>query len=172
MLGKKLVGGEVRDAVHIAIVPVIVDVLVRPGESAGVKFIDGEYHVDMNSFPIVGIIDPFLDKPVKAGERCYLCLHPNSVTDMTHCWSHPQFKDEIPNVKRKHLLELEQILLKCGYSGGAFRLIQELKNNSYGVDVGDDYVKNSMDSYKKEILSLVSKITNVFFDEVYFSCAC
>lgn len=72
-----------RDAIHIAMAPVTAPTQLVPGQ-----------HVDANGNPDgkhVGIVDPFLTKPIKAGERFWLCLYPDTVTGIRHIWSHPAF---------------------------------------------------------------------------------
>lgn len=66
-----------RDAVHIAIVPMIATKELQPAEMLA-----------------NGIVDPFLTKPVQVGERFWLCLFPNTVTSLRHVWTHPAFAEE------------------------------------------------------------------------------
>lgn len=45
--------------------------------------------------PYIGIIDPFLTKRARRGERVFLLLYPNTVKGMRHAWSHASFSDEL-----------------------------------------------------------------------------
>lgn len=94
-IGKKLTGGERRDAVHFAVAPVRVQGFLRAGDR--VKFIPDSTEIvaecAWDEKPI-GIIDPFLDCGyVTNNDRCWLFLFPNSITGLRHEWTHPAFPD-------------------------------------------------------------------------------
>jgi hypothetical protein len=91
-LGQIIEGEAHRDAVHVAIAPVMAGCTLSPGERVG--FI--ENGVVGCVLPHVGVVDPFLPKPVWFGETCWLFLFPNTVTDLRHSWSHPAFKEQAP----------------------------------------------------------------------------
>lgn len=98
-IGKKLKGGERRDAVHFAVAPAQVKGFLRAGER--VKFVAGSTEVvetwDYDAKPPVGIIDPFLeDFYVADGDRCWLFLYPSTITGLRHEWTHPAFPDQQP----------------------------------------------------------------------------
>lgn len=89
MLGKLLSNHDYqRDAIHIAIAPMTAGERLAPGQHVGII----EHGVVGISESLVGIIDPFLTRPVEPGERCYLCMYPETVTAVRHVWSHPAFK--------------------------------------------------------------------------------
>lgn len=75
-----------RDAIHIAVVPMIAAVDLRPGERVGL--VDGKAGPARHA---IGVVDPYLNCTVLKGERFWLCLNPNTVTGMRHHWSHPRF---------------------------------------------------------------------------------
>jgi hypothetical protein len=79
-----------RDAIHTAIAPVVAAVGLKPGEHIGL-LPDGRASNDAKP---IGIVDPFLTKKVKPGERFWLCLYQQTVTGMRHVWRHPDFKEE------------------------------------------------------------------------------
>jgi hypothetical protein len=86
-IGKKLTGGERRDAVHFAVAPVRVSGFLRAGER--VKLAPGSTDTvviwDYDDEPPVGIIDPFLDCGYVAdGDRCWLFLYPSTITGLRH----------------------------------------------------------------------------------------
>lgn len=106
----------VRDAVHIAIVPLIAGEklytnekfrLGQGSETVAFKVTDSVYRSDElpdgQRFTSIGIVDPWYVTPeefreqyhywhfVPQGHRFYGILNPNSVTGMTHHWEHPSF---------------------------------------------------------------------------------
>lgn len=92
-IGKILSPEEnLRDAIHIAIVPVIAAHKMAPASHVGLDkdgkasySFDGEY---------VGIIDPFLENAAQKGQKVYLFLYPNTITSLKHFWTHPAFDVE------------------------------------------------------------------------------
>jgi len=87
-LGQLAAFDAARDAVHIAIAPVVAAERLSPGQHVGFK---GE-RVGVMDKPI-GIVDPFLKGAVFEGERFYLLLYPNTVTSLRHEWQHPAFSE-------------------------------------------------------------------------------
>ena len=75
------------DAVHVA---------VKSMECKVDELVPGT-HVNKDGYPrgkTIGIVDPFLQVPVKLGENFYLCLYPGSITALKHYWTHPAFQPE------------------------------------------------------------------------------
>lgn len=92
-LGQLIFGNGYRDAVHIAIEPVITgEDGLRPGEHVSIR--DGKIYSSDSNDSNVGIIDPFLRIPhLSKGEKCYILLYPNTITSIRHHWSHPKFEE-------------------------------------------------------------------------------
>lgn len=172
-LGQKLIGGEVRDAIHVAIIPVVARQDLNPGEHVGLdkNYIEG-YGVTNYSTPKVGIIDPYITEPIKKGDLVYLCLYPNTVEDMTHSWKHHLFKKDIVNEKHDTQYKLEQLLRESNCHISIAELIKGIQNND-SIWVGDDDSLDGMNDNKFEILDLVEELTSTKAgDDVYFRCAC
>jgi hypothetical protein len=89
-IGQLIDGDQLRDAVHIAVAPV-----------EAVHFMEAGTHVGLDEFGCasalekpIGIVDPFLESPIKKGERFWLFLYPNTITSLKHVWTHPAFEDQ------------------------------------------------------------------------------
>lgn len=95
-IGHRIGASAQRDAIHIAILPVIAaedlwapcEVALVYGTKDQVKQADSVYGIKT-----LGIIDPFipsLEKQIKKGEWVWCFLHPGSITGLRHDWTHPQ----------------------------------------------------------------------------------
>jgi hypothetical protein len=88
-----------RDAVHIAVVPVVAAEDLAPGAHVGrirMATVNGKNLIVVG--PVgrsreIGIIDPFLREPVLKGEQCWMCLYPLTVTGLRHHYTHPAFRE-------------------------------------------------------------------------------
>lgn len=84
-LGKLIEGEQNRDAIHVAIAPVIAAERLAPG-----------WHIGLNeagkasalAAPI-GIVDPFLKESVSTGAQFWMMLYPGTITGLRHEWTHP-----------------------------------------------------------------------------------
>lgn len=93
-LGTIIGPSEKRDAIHLAVEPVVAACKVKPGDHVG--FVNGGVGPCDNP---VGIVDPFLEKNVKKGERFWLIVYPRQITSLRHVWTHPAFDEEDVNMK-------------------------------------------------------------------------
>lgn len=88
-LGQLIEGAAERDAIHVAVTPVLAGENLYPAQRVtltGGLARPGE--------PAVGIVDPYLSHAVPKGAMFWLCLLPGTVTGMRHHWAHPRFDDE------------------------------------------------------------------------------
>jgi hypothetical protein len=93
ILGLLTSEGAARDAIHIAVAPVIAAETLRPGQHIG--FVgDGNSLVANLAKTKLGIVDPFLKKPIEKGEGFWMLLYPKSITSLRHVWTHPAFAEE------------------------------------------------------------------------------
>lgn len=110
-LGVVLKGDEGRDAIHIAIVPVIAAQRLCPGD--WVRFSDDGERVCITTSDddrALGVIDPYLPEiTVEKGQRCWLFLKPRTITSLRHVWTHPNFTDEAPRVKPTPAVQNEHL---------------------------------------------------------------
>lgn len=94
-LGHEPPRNQQRDAVHVAVLPLVAGEPLGRGQPVGIK--DGLAFA--SATPKVGIVDPFLaggggydgDVAVYEGCRFWLLLYPRTITSLRHEWSHPAF---------------------------------------------------------------------------------
>lgn len=79
-----------RDAIHIATAAVFADEDLNPGDHIGFTTKANDVMGRSEIAPL-GIVDPFLPKPVKKGERFWVFLYPGTIQSLRHNWSHPSF---------------------------------------------------------------------------------
>lgn len=91
-LGTIIDENQKRDAIHLAVEPVVAGEYLHPGEHITVK--NGTAHKTKTGEGL-GIVDPFLKKKVKPGERFWFVMYPRMVHSLRHVWTHPEFPDEV-----------------------------------------------------------------------------
>lgn len=84
-----------RDAIHLAVEPVIAKENLAPGQHIGL--IDGK--ASYKAEKKLGIVDPF-GGIVLEGQRFWLIVYPRQITSLRHVWSHPDFEEEKIEVKQ------------------------------------------------------------------------
>lgn len=94
-VGKLIEGEAFRDAIHVAVAPVVAGQELRAGDDVRIDKKDRKA-IACNIRDRVGVVDPFLTEPVEAGQRFWLFLLPNTVTSLRHAWTHPAFTTQIP----------------------------------------------------------------------------
>lgn len=83
-----------RDAIHLAVEPVIAGETLYPGQDIGLK--DGKAYGLPAQVKAVGIVDPFIKGKVIEGSMFWLIVYPRQITSLRHVWAHPDFdKQEI-----------------------------------------------------------------------------
>lgn len=94
-LGKKPDENAQRDAVHIAIIPVMAGEPLTRGRCVDLRFDGGGKLAAFGpngERPAVGIVDPFYMQLIQPGERFWLLMFPDTVTNLRHDWTHPVFE--------------------------------------------------------------------------------
>lgn len=98
-LGTIIDDTQKRDAIHIAVEPVVAGERLHPG--CHITVIDGVAWASSPDDPPepgeepLGIVDPFLTRNVKKGQRFWFLMYPRMVTSLRHVWAHPAFPDEV-----------------------------------------------------------------------------
>lgn len=91
-LGTIIDDKQKRDAIHLAVEPIVAGEVLRPGNH--IKIDKGvAYRIATGEG--LSIVDPFLGGTVKKGERFWLILYPRTINSLRHVWSHPSFPDEV-----------------------------------------------------------------------------
>jgi hypothetical protein len=85
-----------RDAIHLAVEPVVAVEKLYPGQHVG--FVDGGVG---GAGKHIGIVDPFISGFVAPGQRFWLVVYPRTITSLRHVWEHPAFKaNDLPTSAR------------------------------------------------------------------------
>jgi hypothetical protein len=93
-------GDRRRDAIHIAVAPVVAAERLAPGQHVGLVQ-KGNLELVGPCDNCIGIVDPFLGEEVEPGQRFWLFLYPGTVTSLRHIWTHPAFAAVAAMVKEK-----------------------------------------------------------------------
>lgn len=79
-----------RDAIHLAVEPVIAAEDLYPGQHVGI----GSEGATTNGVKKLGIVDPFIMGPVPKGKMFWLVVYPRQITSLRHVWEHPDFVEK------------------------------------------------------------------------------
>ncbi len=88
-----------RDAIHIAILPCTAGTDLPVGAHVGLvpwaEYVSGKDPVIGWCDDPFGVVDPFLKEGVKAGERFFLWIYPDTITSLRHVWSLPALQSKL-----------------------------------------------------------------------------
>lgn len=179
-LGKIIPDGveQHRDAIHIAVAPVIASEKLFPGMEVG--FVDGSNErVTYRTEKRIGIIDPFLTGPVQPDQRCWLYLYPGSITSLRHEWSHPAFegeetKPDYTDLVAKSRAWLEEFAKSYGetYEDIIQHAEDYLESNTYWVEEGRFEGESLPDEFWEHYEKATGKEAPSEDRGNFFSCAC
>jgi len=182
-IGQLLPHDRARDAVHIAMIPVVAGVVLRPGQHVSVeegKAVAGKIN-QWGDAKAVGVVDPYLADAVKPGERFWCFLRPGTVTALHHNWHHDSFplpvsstegaklqsEGWLRNFAEKYAVEYKSLVdqaTSCDDEHG-------------GICVGTDDVHEMGDGEKSLFWHHLGVVTGRLFsashqNNAYWSCAC
>lgn len=169
-LGKLIGDTEQRDAIHMAVVPVIAHAKLEPCQKIG--FVNGDdkaRRVEVVSKDPIGIVDPYLTRPVFPGEQFWMFMFPGTVSKLRHDWTHPAFSETSVEWLEELANEMEvgyQELIDAGH-----RYIDE-GHYAFGSDDAKDILNNNKHEFFTHFEVITGRKLHKDIDEVYFSCAC
>lgn len=167
-----------RDAVHIAIVPVIAAEKLKVGQAVA---LNDKGEATIYGDPI-GIVDPFRrnTKVINKGETAWLCLWPNTITSLRHVWEHPNFPDsagnkpQLDNTKSAAWRLIKEIANKIGV--GDYELVERAKlyiEYDYYWSEGDRFESVSLpESFWPVFETVTGMKVNEDKQHNFFSCSC
>lgn len=88
-LGEIITGEAERDAVHVAVAPLIAASILAPGAHVTKE---GSLTAPGKG---IGVVDPFLHDSVKPGEKFYVFLYPGSAIGLRHVYRHPELDADL-----------------------------------------------------------------------------
>jgi len=173
-LGEYAPDGAMRDAIHIAIAPVIAGANLNPGDHVG---FDEDGRVSQtNRHQYIGVIDPFLTGTIRQGTQVYLLLYPGTIHSLRHHWTHPWFKEtDLVEAENPRIAEAKSWITQ--YAEGLGLTYEELMQGA------SDYIKYDNFLYKGGLLEghntaeefwvKYEIITGISGDRGnFFSCSC
>lgn len=167
-MGQLLDDTAERDAVHVAIAPIIAAGRLMPGAHVG---LDAEGRATTMATH-VGVVDPFLRSDVEEGQRFFLFLYPQTITSLRHQWSHPSFPEEARRDKRASERWLQRW---CEDHGGDFDYDDLMIMMRRAADDGEfwDHTGTGI-SVDEEVFDHAEVVLGRKIERrtTYFSCAC
>lgn len=175
-LGQLIETEEFSDAIHVAVAPVTAGEKLSPGDHIG--FLpDGTVGETTSN---IGIVDPFLRKAIKKGDKFWLFLYPNTVTGLRHCWAHPAFDKKSEPISDKSFSEKWMRQWAMEHMGEDYYnegKISEQSAYEFAIRAGHEHsvgpYESARDYIDDEWWGHWEKITGCKRGvDVYFSCAC
>lgn len=172
----------VRDAIHIAVAPVIADEQLNAGEHIGLTGEDDKASRWVDN-PI-GVVDPFLTEIVEKGQRFYMFLYPNTITNLAHRWEHPSFKEvkDVPIAskvdEKERRDDSEQWLrnyaesIDTGYNALISAANEFLDNGQYFSEGGKFESVSTHPEFWEHFEIVTKREVKEHDRESFFSCAC
>lgn len=172
-LGELTKIGALRDAIHLAVAPVVANEELYPGQHIGI--VNLEQNLVGRTNKNIGIVDPFLSFGVEKGDSFWMILYPQTITSLRHEWSHPEFEDKEDPEMETIIQYFKDIADTCGTT---FDELLEIAA-AYVRDQSN-YEMDNTESYKSVNWSLFWKCYEKYISrkldkkDLYapFSCSC
>lgn len=174
-IGEILSGTEERDAVHVALAPVVATEKLAPGQDIGFCDDGDRDSVSASADVKIGIVDPFLKALVFPNQRFWMFVYPNTVTSLRHEWTHPEFTRPTLEAAEAWLKGFAE---KCGLSYGS--LMDAARSwrdgGDYHIEYDTERGCDAMYEFKEEFWKNFDVAENVVTPPerrgVFFSCSC
>lgn len=170
-LGQLITEEAGRDAVHVAVAPVIANERLQPGQDIGL--VEGQEVVGVVDDPI-GIVDPFLKNPVVKGQRFWLFLYPNTITSLRHEWTHQSFSTESRDVSeswlRLYAVRMNDYMSEDGAFGQLLDGLRSGHIHSSGTDLHGFYDLDNPDELRYHAENYLG--IRIDWGDFTFSCSC
>lgn len=152
-----------RDAIHVALAPVVAAERLKPGQHIGFVRPYNTELVGISSEPL-GIVDPFLEHSVERGQRFYMVLYQNTVTGMRHQWEHPAFPPPSAEESERWMQELADELGK-----DITELLSEIGDGSVYTGSEERYGIRENDEIRRHYEAITGHAAP---SDIHFRCAC
>lgn len=179
ILGALLTDESVRDAIHIAVAPVVAVENLFPGQHVGFVKEGNTADVGTACKAKIGIVDPFLTEPVQRGQRFWMLLYPNTITSLRHEWIHPAF-GVVAKPAAAHRVDSEAWLrtfaaeMDIGYQGLMDAATQWVEREEYTVQQGSERWRDSFGNAKEfwHHYEIVTGTKVKDHEATFFCCTC
>jgi hypothetical protein len=176
ILGELLKGGEERDAIHIAILPVTAHTYIPAGAQIFIRpdltaILSGKSNA---------VADPFLKEQIRPGEKFYALLNPYTIESLRHEWVHKDFPNQNSPAEIEKSLEWMKVYAdEMGEDswGGKMDVDTLLRGADDWIKDGDylrwgfdtDYIEDEFWKHYEIIRGVVVPDNK---REDFFSCSC
>lgn len=172
-IGKILDGDRARDAVHIAVAPMIAAEGMDPGEHVGIA---GDDLASTLVEPKVGIADPFLMQHIEKGQRFWMFMYPNTITSLRHQWTHPAFAELADLGKSERWITQFADRIGQTYDSLMEAADEWTRNKEYTHDNGENYkgYESWFPTFWRhyEIVKGVKVSDETIMEGSFFTCTC
>jgi hypothetical protein len=168
-LGQIITTTQNRDAIHVAIAPVVAFEELDPGQHVG--FIGDRIGPCKN---LIGIVDPYLKDSVLAGQKFWLFLYPNTVTSLRHQWEHPAFDAKLTmSPAELRLREEAERLDRISYEKLMYAAAYYLETGEYLCEGGRFEGMGVSDTFWDDYQTVTGvKLPEDKYRGSFFSCSC
>lgn len=171
-LGQLITTPQQRDAIHIAVAPVIAAEAMEPGQHIQLNH---EGKACSGKEPI-GIVDPLLRTDVMPGEQFWLWLYPKTVTNLRHDWSHPvmdkvvagkaEAEKRLRAFAARYEADFDEVVSGAAESGGGFT------TSGITIQGWDELDDGGAEFWKQLEIFTGRKFSKKHREDTYISCTC